>query len=47
MGMVYEENEETTYDEEDIYNRQVREELLNNDEIGAEEAGFMQGYEET
>lgn len=45
--MVYEENDETTYEEEDIYNKQVREELLSNDEIGVEEEGFMQGYEET
>jgi len=31
---------------EDIYNEEFREELLDDDEISAEEAGFMRGYME-
>ena len=31
--------------DEDIYNKDFREELMDNDEITPAEEGFMQGYE--
>jgi hypothetical protein len=32
--------------EEDIYSEDYREELVDNDEVSAEEEAFMRGYEE-
>ena len=38
--------EETSKElDEDIYNKDFREELMDNDEITPAEEGFMQGYE--
>ncbi|MBD3310160.1 hypothetical protein GF351_02990 [Candidatus Woesearchaeota archaeon] len=31
---------------EDVYSEDIRETLLENDELSPEEAGFMQGYSE-
>ena len=32
--------------EDDFYSENIREELLENDELNPSEAGFMKGYEE-
>jgi len=41
--MINEEEQEN----QDIYNMDFTDELLDNDEISALEAGFMQGYEQS
>ncbi|MBL7055437.1 hypothetical protein ISS07_00830 [Candidatus Woesearchaeota archaeon] len=33
-------------DDESIYSERVRDQLVDDDELSAEEAGFMKGYEE-
>jgi hypothetical protein len=40
------ENEESE-DDIDIYSRQVRESMLEDDELSATEEAFMQGYDES
>lgn len=37
-------NEDRYDEEEDVYNEDSREELVEGDELTPEEAGFMQGY---
>ena len=44
--MHYEYAEDTNIEENDIYAECSREELVDEDCISAEEAAFMQGYEE-
>jgi len=39
-------NEEVATDELSFYDQDQREKMMEDDEISAEEAGFMQGYEE-
>ena len=39
-------DEELDIGDDSIYSEDVREELLENDELSPEEAGFMKGYEE-
>ena len=38
--------EEPSMEEENVYKKKSREELVDNDEISPEEEGFMEGYEE-
>jgi len=40
------EEETMEIDDESIYSEKVRDRLLEDDELSAMEAGFMQGYEE-
>lgn len=40
------ENEEYENREENLYHEESREDSLDNDEISAEEEGFMKGYDE-
>ena len=38
--------EERELDDESIYSEQVRDQLVEDDELSSMEAGFMQGYDE-
>ena len=42
----YSDHEDYIIDDESIYSEKVRDQLMDDDEISAMEAGFMQGYDE-
>ena len=44
--MTDEGNDDGEKEEETVYNKESREELVESGEMSPEEAGFMQGYEE-
>ena len=46
MKIVYDEDEDNEEDDTNIYSRQIRESLLEDDEISSWEEGFMSGYDE-
>ena len=43
----FDEDEEKEYDDLDIYAKQIRESLLEDDEINSLEEAFMNGYEDS